>query len=106
MRDVVSGEELTTSMAVSRGILDSTKQKYLNSATGEVLSLDQAIKRSKFAMITECTWCHSSLVTLFQLQNCMSVFGKMLDRTLLALRKIINNVSMIESWTLALICQR
>ena len=82
MRDVASGEELTTSMAVSRGILDSTKQKYLNSATGEVLSLDQAIKRSKYAMIIECTWCHTSLVTLFQLQNCMSVFGKMLDGTL------------------------
>lgn len=50
MKDVRQGQELSVSLAIAQGILDSSKQKYRNNATGEVMSLDQAVKRSKYIM--------------------------------------------------------
>lgn len=47
VKNVKSGEDVAVSMAIAEGILDSSKQKYRNNVNGEIMSLDQAVKRSK-----------------------------------------------------------
>lgn len=45
--DAKSGEDLTVAEAVRRGILDHSKRNYRDTLTGEVITLDSAVKRSK-----------------------------------------------------------
>ncbi|XP_067936299.1 uncharacterized protein [Watersipora subatra] len=51
VRNVKLGEEVSVATAISQGLLDSSKQRYRNNMSGEVLSLDQAIKQNLITLV-------------------------------------------------------
>lgn len=46
VKDVRRAEDVSVAEAIARGILDKRKQHYRNTVTGEMISLDQAVRRS------------------------------------------------------------
>ena len=48
MKDVRRAEDISVAEAIARGVLDKSKQRYRNTVTGEVISLDQAVRRSEY----------------------------------------------------------
>ena len=65
VKNVKLGEEVNVSMAISQGILDASMQRYRNNITGEVLSLDQAVKKSMFILYFTRPACMCTYVCIF-----------------------------------------